>query len=139
MSIYISTHTSQNGFGGWSFVKKHEDGVTCRWGNTKIQINNFDLELLALYKACEFMETSGTETKLFTKSKFVYNGLHKFCEIWQINNWKTSNDKPVKNYELWQTIYKYKSYVILQTETNIIAEQLSSEASTNTVLDFLLL
>lgn len=139
MSIYVSAHTSENGYGGWSFVKKYEDGVTCKWGNSKIQVKKNDLELLGLYKACEFMENSGIECNLFTKSQFVYDGLHKFCESWQINNWKTSNDKPVKNYELWQTVFKHKSHIILQTETSNIAEQLSREASDNTVLDFLLL
>ena len=38
---------------------------------------------------------------IFTDSKYVKDGITDWIKKWKVNNWKSSNKKPVKNKDLW--------------------------------------
>ena len=38
---------------------------------------------------------------IYTDSKYVKDGITEWIKKWKINNWKSSNKKPVKNKDLW--------------------------------------
>ncbi len=42
-----------------------------------------------------------SEVTIFTDSKYVKEGITDLIKKWKINNWKSSNKKPVKNKDLW--------------------------------------
>ena len=42
-----------------------------------------------------------SEITIFTDSKYVKDGITEWIKKWKLNNWKSSNKKPVKNKDLW--------------------------------------
>ncbi len=38
---------------------------------------------------------------IYTDSSYVKNGITEWLPNWKINNWKTADNKPVKNVDLW--------------------------------------
>ena len=42
-----------------------------------------------------------SKVKIYTDSKYVYNGITLWIDAWKANNWKNSRKKPVANSELW--------------------------------------
>ena len=51
----------------------------------------------------------GSKVQIFTDSKYVKSGITEWIYNWKKNGWKTANKKPVKNKELWQTLWKLVS------------------------------
>ena len=41
------------------------------------------------------------EITIFTDSKYVQKGINEWINKWKINGWKSSNNKTVKNKDLW--------------------------------------
>ena len=39
--------------------------------------------------------------KIYTDSKYLKDGIESWIHTWKKNNWKTSNQKKVKNKDLW--------------------------------------
>ena len=39
-----------------------------------------------------------------TDSNYVKDGINTCIKSWKLNNWRTSNKKPVKNKELWMQL-----------------------------------
>jgi ribonuclease HI len=64
---------------------------------------NNRMELLAAITALETLERPSTIT-IVTDSAYVKNGVTGWIYGWKRNGWKTSNNKPVKNIELWQRL-----------------------------------
>ena len=42
-----------------------------------------------------------SEITIYTDSKYVKDGITEWIKKWKLNNWKSSNKKPVKNKDLW--------------------------------------
>jgi ribonuclease HI len=42
--------------------------------------------------------------RLHTDSKYVMDGLTKWMANWKRRGWKTAENKPVKNVDLWQAL-----------------------------------
>tara|TARA_B110000046_G_C12904309_1_gene359989 strand:+ start:193 stop:633 length:441 start_codon:yes stop_codon:yes gene_type:complete len=141
MNIYTKSVILDNGIGGWAFVKEYVDGVTCMWGNSKEAIKKKDLDILCVYKACQKMCQDSMNCIIFTDSKYVFDGITKFCNIWMENGWKTKNDKSVKNVELWEYIYNVKDCLHylpdnIESERSKMAYNLALEAANNDVVNF---
>ena len=100
------------GRGGWAFVVVHEDGETCKFGDSGQATTNNEMELTAAAKALEFAASSAiAKVEIHSDSAYVVNGMTKWVSGWATNNWMTSNNKPVKNYELWRTLLDISSSV----------------------------
>ena len=87
------------GPGGW--------GALIIEGNTKNEIfggqantTNNRMEILAVIMALKSINTENQIT-VFTDSTYVQKGISEWIGKWKINGWRTSNNKEVKNKDLW--------------------------------------
>ena len=58
------------------------------------------MELLAPIKALNKI-SKGSNVQIFTDSKYVKSGITVWKHNWKKNGWKTANNQPVKNKDLW--------------------------------------
>ena len=58
------------------------------------------MELMAPIMALKKIEKK-SEITIYTDSKYVKDGITEWIKKWKLNNWKSSNRKPVKNKDLW--------------------------------------
>ena len=62
------------------------------------------MELLAVIKGLEALKEP-CRVNLYTDSQYVVNAFtENWLDNWQSNGWKSSNNKPVKNVDLWQRL-----------------------------------
>tara|TARA_B100000989_G_C19515560_1_gene461431 strand:- start:638 stop:1081 length:444 start_codon:yes stop_codon:yes gene_type:complete len=93
------------GAGGWCALILMNKKEKILSGGSKDTTNN-RMEMFAVIEALRVI-TNETTINLFTDSKYIINGISLWIKNWKINNWRTSNNKPVKNYELWKKIDFY--------------------------------
>lgn len=105
MQIYTDGSCLKNpGPGAWAYVVVHDDGTTCRWGSETTTTNNA-MELTAIAEALRYaISTGASDTTVYSDSKYCINGITQWIPKWKTNSWLTSNNKPVKNKELWQEL-----------------------------------
>ena len=95
------------GAGGWGaiiIINKREKIIS---GGSKETTNN-RMEMFAVIEALE-KATNEAVINLYTDSKYVINGISNWINNWKNNEWRTSNNKPVKNCELWKKIDFYNT------------------------------
>jgi ribonuclease HI len=101
--IYSDGACSGNpGPGGWGAVLisgKHRKEIS---GGEVLTTNN-RMELLAAISALEALKKR-SEVALYTDSAYVKNGITGWVHGWKKNGWRTADNKPVKNVELWQAL-----------------------------------
>ncbi len=90
------------GRGGWAALIISESQKKSLVGSEKLTTNN-RMELMAVIMALKSIENMRCII-LFSDSKYVIDGITKWIEKWKINNWKSSNKKPVKNVDLWKEL-----------------------------------
>jgi ribonuclease HI len=90
------------GPGGWGAVLRYDDTEKELYGGEKETTNN-RMELMAAIQALESLNRS-CPVALTTDSEYVKNGITQWMNNWKKRNWKTANNKPVKNQDLWQRL-----------------------------------
>ena len=90
------------GKGGWGALLRMGEHEKEMAGSEKETTNN-RMELMAAIKALEALKQPCRVT-LHTDSKYVLDGITKWIFGWQKKGWKTADNKPVKNVELWQRL-----------------------------------
>lgn len=90
------------GPGGW--------GAVLRFGSTEKELSggeplttNNRMEMMAAVEALNALKKPCRVT-LHTDSKYVMDGITKWVFGWQKKNWRTADNKPVKNVEIWQAL-----------------------------------
>ena len=101
IQIYTDGACSGNpGIGGWGVVIIiDKDEPILLNGGEKSTTNN-RMELLAAINAVIYFKEE-KYLEIFTDSKYLKDGIESWIHKWKVNNWKTSNKKPVKNKDLW--------------------------------------
>ena len=101
IQIYTDGACSGNpGIGGWGVVIIiDKDEPILLNGGEKSTTNN-RMELLAAINAVLYFKEE-KNLEIFTDSKYLKDGIESWIHKWKVNNWKTSNKKPVKNKDLW--------------------------------------
>jgi ribonuclease HI len=90
------------GKGGWGACLIYNDhrqeisGGEADTTNNRMELTAAIEALAKLNKPCKVM--------LYTDSRYVMDGITKWLEGWQKNNWKTANRKDVKNQDLWRRL-----------------------------------
>lgn len=90
------------GIGGWGVVlrsagrEKFLKGAEPHTTNNRMELSATIEGFKALTRDCHVVVT--------TDSHYVKNGITQWIHNWQRNNWRTSDKKPVKNADLWQTL-----------------------------------
>lgn len=91
------------GPGGWGAIVLH-DGVVVELGGADKDTTNNRMELTATIKALEYLKGVDEEIILYTDSSYTINGITKWVEGWQANNWTKRDKTEVLNRELWEEL-----------------------------------
>ena len=95
------------GPGGWGVLmiaREGEDVVRTReLKGGEADTTNNRMELLAAISALEALSRASALT-IITDSAYVKNGVSQWIYGWKRNGWKTADQKPVKNVDLWQRL-----------------------------------
>ncbi|UFX98343.1 ribonuclease H family protein [Candidatus Gromoviella agglomerans] len=100
----------------------NESDVTYEIGGKNKDTTNNKMEMTAVIRALNFYEIMRNHFKyteeitIITDSMYVKDGIEKWITNWQKNNWITSQKTPVKNYDLWQEILRYKQIYSIKWE-----------------------
>ena len=87
------------GVGGWGAIILHNEKNIELFGGENETTNN-RMELKAVIMALKEIPTN-LELTIYTDSKYVQKGISEWIKNWKVNNWRSSNKKPVKNKDLW--------------------------------------
>jgi ribonuclease HI len=87
------------GWGAWLRWGEHEKEL---FGGEPLTTNN-RMELTAVIEALSALKRS-TAVAVYTDSEYVKNGITSWIKGWKNRGWRTADNKPVKNQELWQRL-----------------------------------
>ena len=100
LKIYTDGACSGNpGKGGWAAIILDGKKQSSISGSENKTTNN-RMELMATIMALKKIKTK-SEIIIYTDSRYVKDGITEWIKKWKLNNWKSSNKKPVKNKDLW--------------------------------------
>ncbi len=95
------------GPGGWGVLLIARDGAQVikerELSGGEPDTTNNRMELMAAISALESL-TRPSALTIVTDSAYVKNGVTGWIHGWKRNGWKTADNKPVKNIELWQRL-----------------------------------
>ena len=98
--IYTDGACSGNpGKGGWAAIIVDGKKQSSISGSENKTTNN-RMELMAPIMALKKIKIK-SEITIYTDSRYVKDGITEWIKKWKLNNWKSSNKKPVKNKDLW--------------------------------------
>jgi len=101
VEIYVDGACSGNpGPGGWGALMIYEGKRKEALGYALDTTNN-QMEILAAIEALKLLKKS-CRVKIYTDSTYVMDGITKWIHNWQRNNWRKSDNQPVKNADLWR-------------------------------------
>ena len=90
------------GPGGW--------GAWLRWGAHEKELfggepatTNNRMELTAVIESLALLKRQAP-VAIYTDSEYVKNGITTWIHGWKKRGWRTADNKPVKNIELWQRL-----------------------------------
>ena len=90
------------GVGGWGALILQDDKNIELFGGENETTNN-RMELMAVIMALKEMSPS-EELTIYTDSTYVQKGISEWIKNWKLNNWRSSNKRPVKNKDLWMQL-----------------------------------
>jgi|TARA_R110002050_G_scaffold82406_5_gene176477 ribonuclease HI len=90
------------GPGGWGAVMRYGGAEKQLCGGEPDTTNN-RMELMAAIKALETLNRP-CEVILTTDSQYVRQGITEWLAGWKRKGWKNSQNKPVKNADLWKRL-----------------------------------
>jgi ribonuclease HI len=103
VTIYTDGACSGNpGPGGWGAIlffngtEKEISGGEAHTTNNRMEIRAAIEGLNALKRACA--------VDLFTDSQYVRQGITQWMHNWKRRGWRTADNKPVKNEDLWREL-----------------------------------
>ena len=104
IKIYTDGACSGNpGKGGWAAIILDGENQSNISGSESRTTNN-RMELTAAIMALKKIKNKSDIT-IYTDSRYVKDGITEWIKKWKLNNWKSSNKKPVKNKDLWIKLY----------------------------------
>jgi ribonuclease HI len=103
VEIYTDGACSGNpGPGGWAALLRYGDAEKELSGGEPDTTNN-RMELMGAIMALEAL-TKPSSVRLHTDSQYVQKGVTEWLPGWVKRGWKTADNKPVKNADLWQRL-----------------------------------
>lgn len=106
------------GKGGWGvIILKDNDIKLQEFGNYNSDTTNNQMELTAVIEGLKKIHQDISndieyvknleKIVIYTDSTYVSKGITEWIPNWQKRNWKTANNKPVKNVILWKELLLY--------------------------------
>jgi ribonuclease HI len=100
VTIYTDGACKGNpGPGGWGAVLAFGERERELFGGERATTNN-RMELTAVIEALSALKRR-CHVIVHTDSQYVKNGITQWLPNWQRRNWRTADNKPVKNVDLW--------------------------------------
>ncbi|MEW6530141.1 MAG: ribonuclease HI [Thermodesulfobacteriota bacterium] len=100
VEIYTDGACAGNpGPGGWAALLRYKGVEKLLSGGMRETTNN-RMEMLAVIKALEALKRP-SEVVVTTDSQYLMRGITQWIKNWKRRGWKTAENKPVKNKELW--------------------------------------
>ncbi len=90
------------GPGGWGVLLCYK-GTEKRLCGGQPNTTNNQMELTAAIKGLEALKRP-CPVDLYTDSRYVMDGMERWLANWKKRNWRTADNKPVKNQALWQAL-----------------------------------
>jgi ribonuclease HI len=87
------------GWGAWMRAGAHEKEL---WGGERQTTNN-RMEMMAVIESLGTLKRR-CKVAIYTDSEYVKNGITTWIHNWKRRGWRTADNKPVKNVELWQRL-----------------------------------
>jgi ribonuclease HI len=95
------------GPGGWGVVLRYGKHEKTFYGG-ELETTNNRMELMAAIKALSYLKEPCL-IELHTDSQYLQKGISEWLPNWKKKGWKKSDNKPVKNADLWQELDKQAS------------------------------
>ena len=90
------------GKGGWGVLLRSGEHEKELSGSDPATTNN-RMEMTAVLRALEALKAPST-VRLHTDSRYVIDGMTKWIFGWIKKGWRTADNKPVKNEDLWRAL-----------------------------------
>jgi ribonuclease HI len=90
------------GPGGWGVLLRY-NGLEKTLNGAEPDTTNNRMELMAAIQAFEALKWP-CKVRITTDSQYVKNGVTQWMAGWKKKGWKTANNQPVKNQDLWQRL-----------------------------------
>ena len=90
------------GPGAWAALMRYQgqerefSGVEAMTTNNRMELQGPISALKALKRPCQIHVT--------TDSQYVRNGINQWIHQWKLRGWRTADNKPVKNQDLWEEL-----------------------------------
>jgi ribonuclease HI len=105
VEIYTDGACSGNpGPGGWGALLIFKNKRKEIFGH-QVETTNNQMEIQAAISALQSLKKT-CKVELYTDSKYVQKGITEWIHSWAKNNWRKSDNKPVKNAELWKNLQR---------------------------------
>lgn len=91
------------GPGGWGVWLRSGEHELELWGG-EAQTTNNRMELTAVIEALAALKRPSSVT-LHLDSEYVRNGITTWIHAWVRRGWRTADNKPVKNVDLWMKLH----------------------------------
>jgi ribonuclease HI len=91
------------GPGGWGAILRwrgHEKELS----GGEAETTNNRMELMAAIRVLEAIKGENRRVKIVTDSNYLRQGITQWIHSWRRKGWKTADNKPVKNKDLWQRL-----------------------------------
>jgi ribonuclease HI len=103
VTIYTDGACKGNpGPGGWGAWLRSGDHERELWGGERQTTNN-RMELQAVIEALNALRGPSL-VQMHVDSEYVRNGITSWIHAWKRRGWRTADNKPVKNVDLWQRL-----------------------------------
>ncbi len=103
VDIYTDGACSGNpGPGGWGAVLRY-GAVEKELLGGEAETTNNRMELMAAIQALEALKRP-VAARVHTDSVYLRNGITDWLPAWKRRGWRTADNKPVKNQDLWQRL-----------------------------------
>jgi ribonuclease HI len=90
------------GPGGWAAILRHRGNEKELSGGEPHTTNN-RMELLAAIMGLEALKRR-CRVRLYSDSQYLRDGIIKWIGGWKRRGWRTADNQPVKNIDLWQRL-----------------------------------
>lgn len=102
------------GDGGYGIHVMGADKKHFELSGAEADTTNNRMEMMAAIKALELFAShgyKGTDVTIYTDSQYLKNGILTWIKSWKVKGWKTAQNQPVKNQDLWQRLDEFNTQV----------------------------
>ncbi len=90
---------------------------------------NNRMELMAVILPLNFFfnyRNNISSLNIFTDSNYLYSGVSNWIYFWKNNNWRNTNNKLIKNLDLWIKIYNLIFFLKKKVKWNLIKSHIGN-------------